>query len=111
MPTSALRVSTKLGSACTSTCSLTEPTFKGVAGHLQDDAGLHLVVAEAVHTHFQLIRPTGRSVITKLPSGPLKTLRAGPVAVYLAFTPAPATGNAVWSPTVPLICDVEMACA
>ena len=50
-------------------------------------------------------------MITKLPSGPLKTLRARPVAVCVAFTAAPATGNAVWSRTVPLICDVEMACA
>lgn len=50
-------------------------------------------------------------MIRKLPSGPLKTLHARPVGVCVAFPTAPATGNAVWSRRVALICDVEMAAA
>jgi hypothetical protein len=115
VPTSALRVSNKLASACTSTCSLTEPAFKatsrfGLPAHLRDDAGLHLF-AEAVLTHFQLIRPHGEVGDHETAVGAAEDAARQTRGVSVAFTTAPATGNAVWSRRVALISDAEMACA
>ena len=48
---------------------------------------------------------------TKPPSVPVIVLRTNPVAVCVALTSAPGTASPVASRTVPLICDVEIACA
>ena len=72
----------------------------------KDDAGLHLF-AEAVRTHLQLIRPHGEVGDHETAVGAAEDAARQTVA----FTTAPATGNAVWSRRVALIWDVEMACA
>src|SRR5262249_37286025 len=54
--------------------------------------------------------PTGRLVMTKLPSAALGTVRTNPVPVCVALISAPGTASPVVSCTVPLIWEVEIAC-
>src|SRR5712691_5289591 len=98
-------------SACTSTCSLTEPTLR--AASMVGLESTCITIPDCTY----LLKPSlvtssrygpmGRFGNTKAPSAPLVTVRTPPVAVWVTLTVAPGTANPLESRTVPLIRDVE----
>ena len=113
VPTDVLCVSTRFASACTVTCSFTEPTFNAASSvRFASTCNTMPVCTYLVKPAFvtsSMYGPIGRLVRVYAPSGPLVAVRAAPVPVCVAFTSAPGTARPVASFTVPLICAVPCA--